>query len=76
MDIVEIRNLQAEINQLQGKADALLEGLTAGNVVVRIRSRNDIMVKIANLKKRMLYPNMAEAPMDYGVTYVGKTPLY
>lgn len=76
MNKMQINNLQAEIDQLQSKADAQLEGITADNVSERIRLRNGIMVKIANLKKRMARPTEAEAQMSYGVTYVGKTPLY
>lgn len=75
MDKMERNNLQAEIDQMQKEADLLLSGLTAYNMIDRIRERNLMLVKINNLKKRMAPLSTAERQMTYGVSYHGKTPL-
>lgn len=72
---MEKYQMPAEIERLQKKADALLEGMTSENLEKRLNDHNLIMHRIGNMKKWLASTSNADYQMSWGVTYHGKTVL-
>jgi len=72
---MEKYKMPAEIDRLQSEADKLLEDMNGDNIIERMANRSHLLIRIGNLKKWIARPSYTEAPINYGVTYIGKTAI-
>lgn len=58
------------LEELSKRADELLTGLTAENMLGRIRERNAVMIQVNNLKTKLIEKPTTCEEMEYHITPV------
>jgi hypothetical protein len=58
------------LEKLSKRADELLTGITADNLLDRIRERNAVMIQVNNLKKRLSEKATTCEEMEYHISPV------